>query len=298
MKSNISVLIPTKNEIIHIERSVRSALKITPYVYVLDSSSIDGTQEKAKSLGAKVFQYNWTSSCNFSKKMNWGLENIPFETTWIIRLDADEYFLLNTINNLHNQLEKINPNINAVTLNRRIHFMGKWIKNGDQYPRPMVRVLRKGFCHYESRWLDENVIVNNNTIKNFSLDFVDDNLITISKWINKHDSYAMSEAIEILHNKIGIFKRNESGISGKKAKKNKSNYSKLPMYWRAFFYFVYRYFVKLGFLVGYQGFIWNFFQGWWYRLLVDIKIYEINKSCGSDVNKIKSYLKKEYNIVL
>ena len=68
MKFNISVIIPTKNEIIHIERSIRSALKITPYVYVLDSSSNDGTQEKAKSLGVKVFQYNWTSSCNFSKK--------------------------------------------------------------------------------------------------------------------------------------------------------------------------------------------------------------------------------------
>jgi glycosyltransferase involved in cell wall biosynthesis len=298
MKSNISVIILTKNEIIHIERSIRNALKLTPYVYVLDSASTDGTQEKAKSLGVKVFQYNWTNSSTFSKKINWGLENIPFKTSWIIRLDADEYFLDNTINNLSDHLEKICPNINAATLNRRIHFKGKWIKNGSQYPRTMVRVLRKGFCHYESRRLDENVIVDQNTIKNLSFDFVDDNLITISKWIKKHDTYAMSEAIEMLHNEIGIFKREESIISGKKAKTNKSIYFKLPMYWRAFFYFFYRYFIKLGFLDGYQGFIWHFFQGWWYRVLVDIKISEINKACGSDVNKIKVYLKKEYNIEL
>ena len=67
--NNISVFIPTKNEIIHIERSVRSALKLSPNVFVVDSSSTDGTVEKAESLGAKVFQYKLTASSNFSKKL-------------------------------------------------------------------------------------------------------------------------------------------------------------------------------------------------------------------------------------
>ena len=49
--------------------------------------------KKAEELGAKVFQYDWSSTANFAKKLNWALRNVPFETTWLIRLDADEYFL-------------------------------------------------------------------------------------------------------------------------------------------------------------------------------------------------------------
>jgi len=300
MESDISVIIPATNEIIHIERSVRSALKLTPYVFVVDSASTDGTAEKAESLGTKVFQYDWTASSNFSKKMNWALENLPIETTWVIRLDADEYFLDNTIQKLPKELEKIEPQINGVTLNRRIHFLGRWMKHSGQYPRPMVRVTRLRFAKYEPRWLDEHVNVKGNIIENLSLDFVDDSLISISQWVKKHDNYSTKEAIEMLHQEIDLFQRDgpndNIGKYAEKIKKKKFTYAKMPLFWRALLYFLYRHFIKLGFLDGYQGFLWNFLQGWWYRTLVDAKIHEIKKDCGIDKVKIKEYLKKEYSI--
>lgn len=301
MKSNISVIILATNEIIHIERSVLSALRLTPYVFVVDSSSTDGTKEKAELLGAEVHQYEWTTSSNFSKKINWALENIPIKTTWVVRLDADEYFLDTTLQRLPEKIEQLGQK-NAATLNRRIHFQGRWMKHSGQYPRPMIRITRLGFCHYEPRWLDEHVHVEGNAIANISLDFVDDNLITISQWVKKHDNYAIKEAIEMLHLEIGIFQREETckniGKHAGKAKNNKTIYTKMPLYYRAFLYFFYRQFIKMGFLDGYQGFLWNFFQGWWYRTLVDVKIYEIKKACGNDINKIKEYLKIKYGIEL
>jgi len=300
MQSNISVVIPVMNEIIHIERSVRSALRLTPYVFVVDSASIDGTAEKAESLGAKVLQYDWTTFSNFSKKMSWALRNLPIETTWVLRLDADEYFPENTIQRLPKELENLEPGINGVTLNRRVHFQGRWMKHSGQYPRPMVRVTRLGFAEYESRWLDEHVSVQGDTIADLSLDFVDDSLISISQWIEKHDSYSTKEAIEMLHKEIGLFQRDSSsnniGRFAEKVKKEKLIYARMPLYWRACFYFAYRYFIKLGFLDGYQGFLWNFFQGWWYRTLVDAKIHEIKEACGSDELQIKAYLKRKYSI--
>ena len=302
MESNISVIILATNEIIHIERSVLSALRLTPHVFVIDSSSTDGTKEKAELLGAKVYQYEWTTSSNFSKKINWALENIPIKTTWVVRLDADEYFLETTLQRLPEEIEQLGQKINAATLNRRIHFQGRWIKHSGQYPRPMIRIMRLGFCHYEPRWLDEHVHVERSAISNLSLDFVDDNLITISQWVKKHDNYAIKEAIEILHQEIGLFQREEKyeniGKHAENGKKDKSIYNKMPLYWRAFLYFFYRHFIKMGFLDGYQGFLWNFFQGWWYRTLVDVKIAEIKKACGNDIKKIKEYLKTEYNIKL
>jgi glycosyltransferase involved in cell wall biosynthesis len=300
METSISVIIPVKNELIHIERCVKSALRLTPNVFVVDSSSTDGTFKKAESLGAKVFNYKWDPSSNFSKKMNWALENLPIKTTWVIRLDADEYFLDKTIQMLSSELEKLDPKINALTLNRRVYFKGRWIKYGMQYPRPMVRVTRLGFAKYESRWLDEVVNVDGNTIVNLSLDFVDDNLNSISKWVKKHDNYAAQEAIEMIHQEIGLFQRiTKNDFIGKdalKAKKEKSIYAKMPLFWRPFLYFLYRYFIKFGFLDGYSGFLWNFFQGWWYRTLVDVKIFEIKKSCGLDKEKIKKYIEKEFSI--
>lgn len=300
MESNISVIIPTKNEIIHIERSVRNALRLTPYVFVVDSESTDGTAEKAESLGAKVFQYDWTAFSNFSKKINWALENLPIKTTWVIRLDADEFFLDNTIMMLPQELEKLQPEVNGVTLNRRIHFQGRWMKHSGQYPRPMIRITRFGFAQFELRMIDEHVNVKGGKIANLSLDFVDDNLISISQWVKKHDVYSLKEAIEMLHREIGLFERESSTDDfdkfAKKIKKGKFTYAKMPPYWRAFFYFVYRHFIKFGFLDGYQGFLWNFFQGWWYRTLVDAKISEIKKACGTDKLKIRAYLKREYSI--
>ena len=45
-------------------------------------------------------------------------------------------------------------------------------------------------------------------------------------------------------------------------------------FWRAFAYFCYRYFLRLGFLDGVPGFLWAFLQAFWYRTLVDALLYE------------------------
>lgn len=303
VKNNITVIIPVRNELIHVERCVKNALRLTNNVFVVDSSSTDGTAEKARSLGAQVFNYEWDQSSNFSKKMNWTFDNLPIDTEWVIRLDADEYFLDEALDSLADKLENLDSTINAATLNRRLHFQGRWIKYGAQYPRPVVRVTRLGRAKYESKWLDEGVIVENNSIVNLSLDIVDDSLISISKWIEKHNNnYASKEAIEIISQEIDLFGRtSESDFVGedtRRAQRQKKYYYRMPLFWRAFLYFNFRYFIQLGFLDGYQGFLWNFFQAWWYRTLIDVKVLEIRKACGEDREKIKCYIAKHYKIRL
>ena len=66
----------------------------------------------------------------------------------------------------------------------------------------------------------------------------------------------------------------------------------MPMFWRAFFYFCYRYFFKLSILDGREGFLWCFFQGWWYRTLADAKVYEVKKRCGNDPKAIEEEIKR------
>ena len=58
---------------------------------------------------------------------------------------------------------------------------------------------------------------------------------------------------------------------------------KMPRYLRAFIYFAIRYFLKGGILDGYGGWMWNFWQGLWYRWIVDLEIGRLRRarSAGS-----------------
>ena len=82
----------------------------------------------------------------------------------------------------------------------------------------------------------------------------------------------------------------KSGRHTASVRQKKLKYVKLPLFWRAFAFFVYRYFFRLGFLDGKEGFLWHFLQGWWYRTLADAKVYEIKKQYGFDSGKIRNYL--------
>jgi len=101
---------------------------------------------------------------------------------------------------------------------------------------------------------------NNQTI-DFSGAFYDDSLMPMSEWREKHRKYAQREA--------------EQAIAGTSQDPRKAAYYKLPPYLRAFAYFCIRYFLKGGILDGYAGWMWNFWQGLWYRCLVDREIAKL-----------------------
>ena len=77
-----------------------------------------------------------------------------------------------------------------------------------------------------------------------------------------------------------------TGANSAKVRARKLKYIRLPLFWRCFAFFIYRYFIRLGFLDGKEGFLWHFLQGWWYRTLADAKVYELKKACHWDKNKI------------
>lgn len=119
-----------------------------------------------------------------------------------------------------------------------------------------------------------------------------------NKWVN----YAIRETVDLLDIEFKLTGAAETDgdknisrqAQAKRMKKHK--YVRLPLFWRSFAYFCYRYFFKLGFMEGKEGFLWHSLQGWWYRTLVDAKVYEIKKTCGNDREKIRTLLKEEYGI--
>lgn len=60
-------------------------------------------------------------------------------------------------------------------------------------------------------------------------------------------------------------------------KKKRGVYYRLPIFLRAKIYYWYRYYGQLGFLDGKEGKIYIYLQAYWYRFIVDAKLYESNK---------------------
>jgi len=292
---DISVIILTYNEEIHIERCIQNVKPIAKDIFVVDCFSNDKTVEIAKSLGAKVFQHKWENS--YAKQFNWSLENLPITTKWVLRLDADEYLYPELIEEITKKLSGLPENITGIVFKRRHIFLGKWMKRGT-YPVKLLRLFqyRKGIC--EQRWMDEHIQLNEGISIEFEHDFADHNLNNLTWWTQKHNGYAIREAIDLLNIELHFYEEKEVQLNAQalKKRKRKESYARKPLFLRAFMYFVYRYIFKLGFLEGKEGFLWHFLQGWWYRTLVDAKIYEIKKACGTDKEKIKQYLLTHHHI--
>lgn len=296
---DLTTIILTFNEELHIRRSIENVKSISKEIFVLDSFSKDNTCQIAENLGAKVFQNSWPG--NQSLQFNWALENLPIKTKWVLRLDADEYLYPELIQEIKEKLNFLPEGINGVVFKRRHIFLNKWISRGT-YPVKMLRLFRyqKALC--EKRLMDEHIYLLSGHSIEFKYDFADHNLNNLSWWSNKHVGYSIREAVDLLDIELNLFgslnTKPISQLSEQAAAKRqkKMKYARKPLFWRSFAYFIYRYFFKLGFLEGKEGFLWHFLQGWWYRTLVDAKIFEIKQACGTDINKIKAYLLEYYQI--
>lgn len=302
MPLDLSVIILTFNEEIHIRRCIENVKDIAKDVYVVDSFSSDRTIQIAEALGAKVYQNKWENS--HAKQFNWALDNLPITTTWILRLDADEYLTEELKTELKNNLTGLSDDVSGIILPLRRIFMNRHIKYGVGKIL-LLRIFRYKHAICESRWMDEHIqTLDGNTVE-FENEFADDNLNNIGWWTTKHNGYSIREAIDLLDLEFNILIKDGEGDENAslsehaKHKRNlKHSYARKPLFLRSFMYFIYRYFFKLGFLDGKEGFVWNFLQGWWYRTLVDTKIYEIKKACGNDREKIIEYIRLNYNIDL
>ncbi|RKU69417.1 MULTISPECIES: glycosyltransferase family 2 protein [Parabacteroides] len=297
---DISVIILTYNEEKHIRRCIENVISFAKEVFIIDSFSTDRTLEIAREYhNVHILQNKWEN--NYAKQFNWGLEHSDITTQWVLRLDADEYLLPELIQELYEKLPSLTPDITGVLFNRRYIFMEKWIKGGI-YPTKLLRLFRSGKGICEQRLMDEHIQLLEGYAVEFKYDMVDKNLNDLSWTLHKQVNYAIREAIDLLDieiNLTGTRRMDKDKYIGKQAyfkRMKKHKYVCLPLFWRAFAFFCYRYILHGGFKDGKIGFLFHFMYSWWYRMLVDAKILEIRKACGRDKEKIREHILTNYNI--
>lgn len=291
---DITVIILTYNEAMHIERCIASARRVTDKIYVVDSHSTDGTQELAQRAGAVVVEHDYV---NQAQQMQWAIDNLDITSEWVMRMDADEYLTDKLVDEIKSRLPELPEDITGVYLPRDVIFQGRNVRHGRLHAPKILRMWRRGCAYMEQRWMDEHMVLVNGNPVTFKSRFVDHNLSSLADWTQKHNNYSNRElAVEAMR-RYGIGDDDEA-LKGRNQKKGM--YYRLPAFFRAGVYFSVRYFLLGGFLDGKAGLIWATLQAYWYRFLIDAKLNEMNRELGKNPTKdqVLDYFKKRYGIDL
>ena len=286
---DLSAVILTFNEELHLERALASISGFTKEIFVIDSFSTDRTIEIALAHGAIVLQNKFI---NQAKQFQWALDNAPISGEWILRLDADEIIESDLATEIVQKLPALAPDVVGINLKRKHIFMDRWVKHGGRYPLVMLRIWRKGHGRIENRWMDEHIVIWGGRTVTFEGGFADHNLNDLTFFTDKHNKYATREAIEILNQRLNFYPRDHSVTTESTSLQTAAKffikehiYNHIPFTISAFMYFVWRYIFQLGFLDGRSGLIYHFLQGYWYRFLVGAKVMELERAISHLTDK-------------
>jgi glycosyltransferase involved in cell wall biosynthesis len=297
-KPDLSVIILTFNEDNHIERCIKNVAPVAKDIVVVDSYSTDDTVRMARNFGVRVLQNNFVS---YAAQLNWALDNVPIHTDWVMRLDADEYPSEQLSKELLEQLTNIPSDFCGLVIQRQVKFMGKLIRYGGFGSLYALRIWRRGTARCEARWMDEHMVLVRGKTKRMKGKLIDENLNNISWWTQKHLTYAAREAIDLLNLRYGFMTRHSEvklhvwQASMRRFMKERF-YSRLPLGFRPVLFYLYRIIILGGILDGPKGWTFIFLQGLWYRMIVDIKVMEVQKRMARETISVIEAIRDEFGI--
>lgn len=287
----ISVIILTFNDEVQLENCLHSVREISDDIIVVDSFSVDSTRQIALKHGARFFQNKFI---NQGIQFNWALDNIEIKNSWVLRLDSDEVVPAALAMEIMGSIGQ-ECNWNAFSLNRKMYWMGKWLRYGRMYPHYITRLFRKGFARYEEK-TEEHLVVIGDTGR-LREPFFENNLKNCLEYFTeKHLLTARGEIAELIHaDSHGGSTSIQPSLLGTKVERTRwikyNLYNRTPLFIRPICYFLYRYFFCLGILDGYPGLIFHVLQGFWYRFYIDARLYEemigidfVNKKVANENN--------------
>lgn len=254
----VTVVVPVLNE----ERNLPACLESVQWareIFVVDSGSRDRTEAIAGEWGARVVQFHYSG--RYPKKKNWALANLPFQTEWVFLLDADERVTPELAQEIRRAVAE--PAKAGYYVNRRLIFLGRWIRWGGWYPSWNMRLFRVGRGRYERMDFDdpsgldvevhEHVVVDGPTAY-LGADLLHHDLKDLSDFVSRLNKYSTWDAHFHLDAAVGQAGEIQAGFfKGPVARKRwlKRIWVRLPL--KPVLRFVYMYIVRGGFLDGRVG---------------------------------------------
>ncbi|GAB3927746.1 glycosyltransferase family 2 protein [Mucilaginibacter myungsuensis] len=290
MNPHFSIILITYNEQIHLPATLDAVAGLGAPLFILDSGSTDDTIKIAEDHGATVAQNMFV---NHPQQWHHALSTFKIDTPWVICLDADQqvtpelFELLRTFNDTDHK------DTNGIYFNRKNYFKGRWIKHGGYFPFYLLKMFRTDVGYSDlNEMMDHRFIVPGKTEIWKKGYLKEENLKEneINFWLEKHLRYSDQVAYEEVERMRGARSQTIEprfwGSPDERTAWLKRLWWKMPRYSRSLIYFSYRFLFKLGFLDGRTGVIFHFLQGFWFRLIVDVKIDELLKKAKDDRQQV------------
>ncbi len=274
----VSVIIPVRNEAHNLRRCLES-LRGAGEVYVIDSGSTDETVEIARSFDAKVVQFHYRGG--WPKKRQWAMDTLPLTYEWVLLMDADEALTPELADEIRQAVA--NPSYDGYYIALRMHFLGRVLHHSDSRFYKLS-LFRRGHARFECRSRDQDAsicdmevhehVVTEGPTKKLENPLVHRNVETLSRYIRKHDGYSTWEAHVWLRGEGGYADLPPSPLGTQAQRRRWLKRKLLGLPGSPFLFFLYKYFLRMGFLDGVPGLIYCGFQSVQF-FHVKAKIYEL-----------------------
>jgi glycosyltransferase involved in cell wall biosynthesis len=274
----VSVIITVLNEAIHIGRCI-NALRWADEVFVVDGGSSDATVSIATAHGARVIEHPWAG---YAAQKNWALQYLPLRNDWILFLDADEIVTPTLAEEISATIGLSNRSCDAYFVNRRMIFLGRWLKHTWWYPDSVVRLVRRSAGGtFEDRSVHERW-VSKGEMGYLTADLVHENWKPLHEYLDRLNRYSTLEALEILRwrwkGRSGEVTPRFSGDWAQRRRALKLRvWYRLPF--RPFLRFLWMWFVRFGFLDGHAGWVFTKIHIY-YEVMIDLKLRELQLHSG------------------
>lgn len=280
-KTPISIIILTYNEEPNINICLDSVKDFSDEIFIVDSYSNDKTLEISNKYTQKIYQNPWT---HYAGQRRWALSNLPITNDWIIFLDADEQLTEPLKNEIHNIIKKELqcPKLGGYYVPRRFYFLGKAIRWGSlKGGSKELRLCNRHYLTIAER-AGHEVYISRRPVGYLKEYMIHEDKKPLSAWIERHNRYSSSQAQylwSVMQGRVGFVESSETKAIDRflfwKEKFRRTVWHKLPIGFRPLMFFFVNYFLRLGFLDGFTGFIYHFLHDYWFLLLVDAKLLEL-----------------------
>ncbi|MFH1823759.1 MAG: glycosyltransferase family 2 protein [Candidatus Firestonebacteria bacterium] len=244
----ISVIIITYNEQNNIKKCLES-VKWADEIIIVDSGSKDKTLDIVKKYTDKIYIHKWRG---YSKDKNFGISKAKNE--WILSIDSDEI----VSDKLKREIIRVikNTKFDGFFISRKVYFLNKWIKHCGWYPDYQLRLFKRSKGRF-----DENKLVHEHVKLNGRIGYLKSNLLhfpykDLNQYFQRFNKYTTLSANE-------MYKEDKKGCF-------------INLMLNPFFTFFKMYFLKLGFLDGFSGFVVCFLSSF-YNFVKYSKLWELTR---------------------
>jgi glycosyltransferase involved in cell wall biosynthesis len=292
-KIPVSVIIPAKNEEANLPACLASVQRADE-VFVVDSQSTDKSAEIVQNYGANLVQFNFNG--RWPKKKNWSLENLPFRNEWILIVDCDERITPELWDEIALSIQ--NSEHDGYYLNRRVFFLGKWIRHGGKYPDWNLRLFKHKVGRYENLNTEDIRNTGDNEVHEHVIlpgkvgylksDMLHEDFRDMFHWLERHNRYSNWEA-RVYYNILTGQDNNSTiganlfGDAVQRKRFLKKIWVRLPF--KPLLRFILFYIIQRGFLDGKAGYTYGRLLSQ-YEYQIGVKLYEL-RSCNGQLNTAK-----------